>query len=62
MLAQFQTSYRRVEEALDRLTQSIANYNPLPAAADELVAADEAVSADLEQRRRILLLQEPEHC
>lgn len=51
MLAQFQSSYRRVEEALDRLTQSIANYNPSTAAADELVAADEAVSADLEQRK-----------
>lgn len=51
MFAQFQTSYRRMEDSLQRLTDSIAAYNPSPAAADELLAADDAVNEDLEQRK-----------
>lgn len=50
MFSQFQTSYRRMEESLQRLTDSIAAYNPSPAAADDLVAADDAVNEDLERR------------
>jgi len=50
MYAQFQNSYRRMEESLQRLTDSIAAYNPSPAAADELLAADEAVNEDLDRR------------
>lgn len=51
MFAQFQTSYRRMEDSLQRLTDSIAAYNPSPAAADDLLAADDAVNEDLEQRK-----------
>ena len=50
MLSQFQASYQRVEQSLQRLTDSIAAYNPSTSAADELVAADEIVSQNLEQR------------
>lgn len=50
MYAQFQNSYRRMEESLQRLTDSIAAYNPSPAAADELLAADNAVNEDLDRR------------
>lgn len=50
MNAQFQNSYRRMEESLQRLTDSIAAYNPSPAAADELLAADDAVNEDLDRR------------
>lgn len=50
MFAQFQTSYRRMEESLQRLTDSIAAYNPSPAAADALLAADDAVNEDLDRR------------
>jgi hypothetical protein len=50
MYAQFQDSYRRMEESLQRLTDSIAAYNPSPAAADELLAVDDAVNEDLERR------------
>jgi hypothetical protein len=42
--------YSRMEESLQRLTDSIAAYNPSPAAADELLAADDAVNEDLERR------------
>lgn len=50
MLSQFQTSYQRLEQSLDRLTESIAAYNPSPNAADDLVAADDVVNKNLERR------------
>lgn len=50
MLSQFQASYQRVEASLQKLTDSIAAYNPSVTAADELVAADEAVHSNVEQR------------
>lgn len=49
MLSQFQASYQRVEQSLQRLTDSIAAYQPSTTAADELVAADDAVNENLEQ-------------
>lgn len=49
MLSQLKTSYVRLEQSLQQLTDSIAAYNPSPAAADELVAADDAVTADLQK-------------
>jgi UDP-N-acetylmuramate-alanine ligase len=51
MFAQFQNSYRRMEESLQRLTDSIAAYNPSPTAADDLLAADDIVNEDLERCR-----------
>jgi hypothetical protein len=51
MFAQFQNSYRRMEESLQRLTDSIAAYNPSPSAADDLLAADDTVNEDLEKCR-----------
>ena len=53
MLSRCQASYQRVEQSLQRLTDSIAAYNPSTSAADELVAADEAVNENLEQCRLI---------
>lgn len=53
MLSQFQASYQRVEQSLQRLTDSIASYNPSVHDADELVAADEAVNQDLDRRMRL---------
>ena len=50
MLSRFQASYQRVEHSLQRLTDSIAAYNPSATAADELVAADDAINENLEQR------------
>ena len=50
MLSQFQASYRRMDQSLQRLTDSIAAYNPSTAAADELVAADDALIEDLATR------------
>ncbi|KAK3707037.1 hypothetical protein LTR37_012369 [Vermiconidia calcicola] len=52
MLSSFQASYQRVEQSLQRLTESIASYNPSATAADELLAADEAVNENLDQRMR----------
>jgi hypothetical protein len=52
MLSQFQASYQRVESSLQRLTESIAAYNPSTSAADELVAANDAVNENLDQRTR----------
>lgn len=49
MLSQFQSSYQRVEAVIQRLTDSIAAYNPSTTAAEELVAADDAVNGDIEQ-------------
>ncbi|KAK3717938.1 hypothetical protein LTR37_005364 [Vermiconidia calcicola] len=49
MLSSFRASYQRVEQSLQRLTESIASYNPSATAADELLAADEAVSEILDQ-------------
>jgi len=40
-----------MERSLQNLTDSIAGYNPSTAAADELVAADDALNEDLEQRK-----------
>ena len=51
MLSQFQASYQRVEQSLQRLTDSIAAYNPSVTAADELLVANEEVDHDLEKRR-----------
>lgn len=50
MQSQLHSSFQRVEQALQRLTDSIAAYNPDVLAADELAAADEAVSEDLKKR------------
>lgn len=50
MQSELQSSFQRVEQALQRLTDSIAAYNPDVKAAEELEAADEAVSADLKKR------------
>lgn len=49
MLSQFQASYQRIEAGVQKLTDSIAAYNPSTSAAEELLAADEAVNNDLEQ-------------
>ncbi|KAF2211330.1 hypothetical protein CERZMDRAFT_18261, partial [Cercospora zeae-maydis SCOH1-5] len=40
--------YQRIDASLQKLTESIAAYNPSVAAADELVAADEAVKQNLD--------------
>lgn len=50
MLESFQASYQRMEQALQRLVDSIAAYNPLPAASDELLAADDELGNHLETR------------
>lgn len=50
MLSQLQASYKNVEASLQRLTDSIAAYNPSVLAAEELLAADDEVNKDLEQR------------
>jgi len=52
MLSQLQGRFQRLEQALVRLTDSIAAYNPSPLAASELEEADEALAKDLEQRGR----------
>ncbi|KAK4613709.1 Mediator of RNA polymerase II transcription subunit 4 [Fulvia fulva] len=44
MDAEFQTTFQRVETALQRLTDSIAAYNPSTTAAEELVEADAVVA------------------
>ena len=51
MFSQLQSSYQRVETALQHLTDSIAAYNPSVSAAEELAAADEAVAQDLAKRK-----------
>jgi hypothetical protein len=48
-----------MEESLQRLTDSIAAYNPSPAAADELLAADDAVNEDLERRMCYPIVMQP---
>lgn len=53
MQSQLQSSFQRVEQALQRLTDSIAAYNPDVKAADELRVADEAVSEDLKKRMKV---------
>jgi len=50
MLSILQTRYQRVEKALDTLLDSITAYNPSITAAEELVAADDAISEGLEER------------
>lgn len=52
MQSELQSSFERVEQALQRLTDSIAAYNPSTTAAEELAAADDAVTADLKRRMR----------
>jgi hypothetical protein len=44
-----QTQFTGVEVALSALVDSISSYNPSPAAAQNLVAADDALNASLEQ-------------
>lgn len=48
MYSQFQASYQRVEASLQKLTDSIAAYNPSTTAADELAVADDAVQQNVE--------------
>ena len=50
MLSQFQASYQRIEQSLQRLTDSIAAYNPSVTAADELLAADHSLNEDVQNR------------
>ncbi|EME81501.1 uncharacterized protein MYCFIDRAFT_140785 [Pseudocercospora fijiensis CIRAD86] len=49
MFAQFRASYARVEMSVQKLTDSIAAYNPSVRDAQELLAADEAVNHNIEQ-------------
>ena len=50
MNAILQSRLTNLESALTALTDSFAANNPSPSAARDLVAADEALSASLEQR------------
>jgi hypothetical protein len=55
MQSQITATFNRLELALQQLTDSIAAYNPSPAAAEEVLAQDEALNANLGQcktRRR----------
>lgn len=52
MQAELQRSFQRVEHALQRLTDSLAAYNPDVHAAEALGAADGALNADLQRRKR----------
>ncbi|KAK5712045.1 hypothetical protein LTR15_012114 [Elasticomyces elasticus] len=47
MLSQLQASYQNLDASLQRLTDSIAAYNPSPTAASDLLAADDALTIDL---------------
>ncbi|KAK3657646.1 hypothetical protein LTR56_002421 [Elasticomyces elasticus] len=47
MLSQLQSTYQRIDASLQRLTDSIAAYNPSPTAASDLLAADDALTTDL---------------
>ncbi|KAK5707124.1 hypothetical protein LTR17_020996 [Elasticomyces elasticus] len=47
MLSQLQSTYQRIDASLQRLTDSIAAYNPSPTAALDLLAADDALTTDL---------------
>ncbi|KAK5731623.1 hypothetical protein LTR17_011215 [Elasticomyces elasticus] len=47
MLSQLQSTYQRLDASLQRLTDSIAAYNPSPTTANDLLAADEALTTDL---------------
>ena len=44
--------FQRVDTALKTLVDSLTSYNPSPAAALELVAADENLNLGLEKRKR----------
>ena len=44
----------RVESALNTLLDSITSYNPSPTAAGELVEADEGLSKQLRECKRIM--------
>nr|OQO30003.1 hypothetical protein B0A51_02695 [Rachicladosporium sp. CCFEE 5018] len=48
MNTRLQSSYHTLEQALQRLTDSIATYNPNLTYADQLVTANDAVDRDLE--------------
>jgi len=48
-----QAQFDRVETALNTLIDSISAYNPSPAAAVALVAADDDLSHGLDQRKQI---------
>lgn len=52
MDAEFQTTFQRVETALQRLTDSIAAYNPSTTAAEELVEADAVVAEKVAKCKR----------
>ncbi|KAK4893765.1 hypothetical protein LTR27_008013 [Elasticomyces elasticus] len=47
MLSQLQSTYQSLDASLQRLTDSIAAYNPSPTAANDLLAADDALTTDL---------------
>ncbi|KAK4944761.1 hypothetical protein LTR10_015931 [Elasticomyces elasticus] len=47
MLSKLQASYQSLDASLQRLTDSIAAYNPSPTAASDLLAADDALTTDL---------------
>jgi hypothetical protein len=49
MFSEATACYQRVEQILQRLTDSIASYNPSVRDADELVAAEEAVNKVLDK-------------
>jgi len=51
MNAVIQSQLDRVETALNTLIDSISSYNPSPAAAFSLVAADDKLAEGLEQRK-----------
>lgn len=50
-----QDQFNRVQTALETLVDSIAAYNPSTHAAGELLAADNALSRGLDQRKTLLL-------
>lgn len=59
MLSQFQASYQRVETSLQKLTDSIAAYNPSAIAAAELLAADAVVNQQLDECKERLSMSSP---
>lgn len=50
MEAEIQDQFTRVENALSTLIDSITSYNPSPAAAIDLLAADDELSEGLSRR------------
>lgn len=49
MSAQIDTHFVRVEKALETLIKSLSTYNPSPALANELEAADAELNSGLEE-------------